>query len=115
MKIFPFRSPYFVAVAALLLLTGAVAVGGAILLAQQSAQAVTARVRSVGYWTQAAALPQPAVSQAAVLLSSGDPLIMGGEAIEYGAPTRTVQRYEVASGKWKVLSPMPVSYTHLRA
>ncbi len=92
--------------AAVALLTCSAAVGAASLATLRSVQAGNTKVRTVGYWTEAASLAQPAVSQTAILLSGGDVLVMGGEARKYGAPTRTVQRYHVASGKWNLVAPM---------
>jgi Kelch motif/Galactose oxidase, central domain len=72
----------------------------------QSAQARVALPKQVGYWSDAAPLPESEVSMAAVLLKNGDPLLTGGEAVTYGQPTRAVQRYAVGSGKWSTASPM---------
>jgi hypothetical protein len=46
------------------------------------------------------------VSQAAILLRNGDALMTGGEDVTYGRPTSTVQRYDVATGKWLLVAPM---------
>jgi len=59
-----------------------------------------------GHWVSAAPLPVPETSQVAVSLAGGDILLTGGEATEYGMPTRAAQLYQPADGTWSLLHPM---------
>ena len=72
----------------------------------QEGQTLRTSRKPAGFWTAAAPLPVPEVSQAALLLADGDVLMTGGEDVKDGRPTPVVQRYHTATGKWSTVAAM---------